>query len=192
MGDEIEDTRECEAMRKIFVGGLNKSTTDETFLDYFSRFGNTTDNIIIVDSTTNISRGFGFITYDSSAAVEKVFDSRPHEIDGKTVDCKRAMPKDSNTNSAHAKVTKLFVGGIKQGITEEKLKAYFTERHSGSSGYIVKIELVSGKPFGFIECSDHDFADRLTISESSFTIDGKTMNLQKSDGELFLAFLKTY
>jgi len=183
MGHENEDTRECEAMRKIFVGGLNKSTTEEAFLSYFSQFGNTVDSVIIRDPHSKDSRGFGFITYDASDAVEKVFGSRPHELDGKTVDCKRAMPKDSNTNSAHAKVTKLFIGGVKPEITEEKLKAYFEERHSSSCGNISKIELVPGKHFGFIECSDPDFADRLTISETSFTIEGKTMNLQKSDSQ---------
>ena len=184
MSDKNEDTRECEAMRKIFVGGLNRDTNEEEFLSYFSQFGNTVDSVIIRDPNTNTSRGFGFITYDKSDAVEKVFSSRPHELSGKEVECKRAMPKDLNTNSAHAKVTKLFIGGVKQPeITEEKLKAYFDERHGSSCGHIVKIELVSGKPFGFIECSDPDFADRLTISETSFTIEGKTMNLQKSDSK---------
>ena len=51
MGDENEDTRECEAMRKIFVGGLNKSTTEEPFLSYFSQFGNTVDSVITVSYT---------------------------------------------------------------------------------------------------------------------------------------------
>lgn len=181
MADEKEDTRECEAMRKIFVGGLAKSTTDEGFLEYFAKFGNTLDNIVMKDPHTQMSRCFGFITYDHSSAVENVFRNRPHVLDGKTVDCKRAMPKEVNNASAHAKVNKLFVGGLKEGITEEKIRAYFESRHQDSCGKIEKVELVEGKPFGFIETSDHDFADRLVISESNFTIDGKTMHLQKSD-----------
>jgi len=176
-----EDTRECEAMRKIFVGGLNKSTTDEVFHEYFQRFGTTEDHIIIREGTS--SRGFGFITYNASSAVEQVFQNRPHIIDGKTVDCKRAMPREVNTPAAHSKVNKLFIGGIKGDgiINEQKLQDYFNDRHSGCSGNIEKIEIVKGKPFGFIETSDHDFADRLVISEASFTIDGITMHLQKSD-----------
>ena len=184
MGDTNEDTRECEAMRKIFVGGLSKETTDEAFLEYFSKFGTTVDNIVMRDGQTKMSRGFGFITYDASDAVENVFNQRPHILDGKTVDCKRAMPRDLNTVTAHAKVTKLFIGGARQPpMTEEKLQEYFDSRHSGCNGKIEKIELVQGKPFGFIECSDNDFADRLTISETTFTIDGVTMNLQKSDSK---------
>ena len=30
------DTRECEAMRKMFVGGINRDTADEAFFDYFA------------------------------------------------------------------------------------------------------------------------------------------------------------
>ena len=183
MADEKEDTRECEAMRKIFVGGLNKTTSDEGFLEYFQQFGNTVDNIVMKDPHTQTSRGFGFITYDSSSAVENVFRNKPHVLDGKTVDCKRAMPKEVNNASAHAKVTKLFVGGLKDGITEEKIREYFEHRHQDCDGKIVNVELVAGKPFGFIETSDHDFADRLVISEGNFTIDGKTMHLQKSDSK---------
>jgi len=181
MADEKEDTRECEAMRKIFVGGLPKEVSDEQFLEYFSQFGNTIDNIVMKCPQTGSSRGFGFITYDASSAVENVFQKRPHILEGKTVDCKRAMPKEVNNASAHAKVTKLFVGGLKEGVTEDTLREYFESRHQESCGKIVNIELVAGKPFGFIETSDNDFADRLVISEGNFSIDGKQMHLQKSD-----------
>ena len=36
MADTNEDTRECEAMRKMFVGGINRDTADEAFFDYFA------------------------------------------------------------------------------------------------------------------------------------------------------------
>ena len=62
------------------------------------------DKVIIKDPTTQTSRGFGFITFDCSDAVEKVFQGRPHNLDGKTLDVKRAMPREFNGTSAHAKV----------------------------------------------------------------------------------------
>jgi len=182
-----EDSRECEAMRKIFVGGLNRSTTQETFFDYFGQYGNMVDKVIMTDRETKESRGFGFITYDNSDAVESVFQSRPHNIDGKEVDVKRAIPKEHNNSSAHAKVTKLFIGGVGPDMTPECLQTYIDSRHSSDFGTIEKIDLLKdrdtnkNKGFGFLECSSTDFADRLVISEMEFFLNGKKMTLKKAE-----------
>jgi len=182
-----EDTRECEAMRKMFVGGLNRDTTDEAFFDYFGQFGNMQDKVVIKDPQSKLSRGFGFITYDSSDAVEKVFQSRPHTIDNKTLDVKRAMPREFNTTTAHSKITKLFVGGVGPDLTPEDLQAYIESRHPTSVGTIDKIDFLKDKTtnqnkgFGFIECSSTDLADRLTISEQHFTLKGKKMGIKKAE-----------
>merc|ERR1711962_562504 len=184
---DTEDTRECEAMRKMFVGGLNRDTSEETFFEYFGQFGNMVDKVIIKDPQSKTSRGFGFTTYDASDAVENVFQNRPHNVDGKTLDVKRAMPREFNTTTAHAKVTKLFVGGVGPELTPEDLQAYIESRHPTSVGTIDKVDFLKdkvtnqNKGFGFLECSSTDFADRLTISEQSFTLKGKTMAIKKAE-----------
>jgi len=186
---EDTDTRECEAMRKVFVGGLNRQTDDDSFFEYFSQFGNTIDKVIIRDNQSGQSKGFGFITFDCSDAVENCFKSRPHVLDNKTLDVKRAMPRDINTAAAHQRVTKLFIGGVGDDISEEQIKDYITERHASSGGTIDKIDLVKDKEtgknkgFGFIECSDTDFADRLVISEANFKLGGKELRIKKSDSK---------
>lgn len=181
------DTRECEAMRKMFVGGLNRDTSEDTFFGYFEKFGNMVDKVIIKDPQTKTSRGFGFITYDHSDSVESVFRARPHNLDGKTLDVKRAMPRDYNTSTAHSKVTKLFIGGVSPDLTPEELQEYIEERHPTSVGTVDKIDFLKeretnkNKGFGFLECSDCDFADRLTISENQFMLKGRNMSLKKAE-----------
>lgn len=180
-GDESEDTRECEAMRKMFVGGLNRNTTEETFNDHFGQYGSMMDSVIIKDTYTKESRGFGFVTYETSESVEKVFQARPHIIDEKTLDVKRAMPREYNTSTAHAKVTKLFIGGVYDGLTPEELQEYIESRHPRSIGTVDKIDFLKDKKIGFLECSDTDFADRLTISENTFFLNGKRMGFKKAE-----------
>lgn len=51
------------------------------------------------DPTTKRSRGFGFVTYAEAESVDTAMMNRPHNIDGKVVESKRAIPKDVGFNS---------------------------------------------------------------------------------------------
>ena len=42
-----------EALRKLFVGGLPRSTTDDDFKNYFSQFGEVVDSIVLKDNNGN-------------------------------------------------------------------------------------------------------------------------------------------
>ncbi|KAF8094236.1 hypothetical protein N665_0367s0021 [Sinapis alba] len=85
--------------RKIFVGGLPSSVTESDFKTYFEQFGTTTDVVVMYDHNTQRPRGFGFITYDSEEAVERVLLKTFHELNGKMVEVKRAVPKELSSPS---------------------------------------------------------------------------------------------
>ena len=40
------------------------------------------------------SRGFGFVTYKDQESVERAMAARPHTIDDKVVEAKRAAPRE--------------------------------------------------------------------------------------------------
>ena len=40
-----------EALRKLFVGGLSRDTSDDQFKDYFNTFGEVVDHIVIKDNS---------------------------------------------------------------------------------------------------------------------------------------------
>ncbi|CAA0833192.1 RNA-binding protein 1 [Striga hermonthica] len=50
---------------------------------------------------THRPRGFGFITYDSEDSVEEVMQKNFHELAGKLVEVKRAVPKDGSNSSGN-------------------------------------------------------------------------------------------
>merc|ERR1719506_334984 len=50
--------------RKVFVGGLNPSTSTEDLSEYFSKFGVVSHACVITDSNSKASRGFGFVEFD--------------------------------------------------------------------------------------------------------------------------------
>ncbi|XP_061339837.1 heterogeneous nuclear ribonucleoprotein 1-like [Gastrolobium bilobum] len=80
--------------KKIFVGGLASTVTESDFKKYFDQFGTITDVVVMYDHNTLRPRGFGFITYDSEEAVEKVLHKKFHELNAKMVEVKRAVPKE--------------------------------------------------------------------------------------------------
>ncbi|KAL5574930.1 hypothetical protein UlMin_016629 [Ulmus minor] len=80
--------------KKIFVGGLASTVTESDFKKYFDQFGTITDVVVMYDHNTQRPRGFGFITYDSEDAVDKVLYKTFHELNGKMVEVKRAVPKE--------------------------------------------------------------------------------------------------
>ncbi|XP_058094776.1 heterogeneous nuclear ribonucleoprotein 1-like [Magnolia sinica] len=86
--------------KKIFVGGLPPTLTDDGFRQYFENYGQVTDVVIMYDQNTQRPRGFGFISFDTEDAVDRVLHKSFHELNGKLVEVKRALPKDANPGSS--------------------------------------------------------------------------------------------
>ena len=67
------------------------------------------------------SRGFGFVTYVSPDNVDAAQKARPHKVDGRLVETKRAVPRSEGNNSIIASPnhpdathTRIFIGGLPQ------------------------------------------------------------------------------
>ncbi|PWA22741.1 hypothetical protein CCH79_00002087 [Gambusia affinis] len=70
---------------KMFIGGLSWQTSPDSLRDYFSKFGEIRECMVMRDPTTKRSRGFGFVTFTDAASVDKVLAQQHHELDSKTV-----------------------------------------------------------------------------------------------------------
>ncbi|OCT48323.1 heterogeneous nuclear ribonucleoprotein D0 [Cladophialophora carrionii] len=97
-GTQIDPKRaiprdEQEKTAKIFVGGVSQDATEEDFEGFFAQFGRVIDATLMMDKDTGRPRGFGFVTFDSDAAVEKCLQFYPLEILGKPIEVKRAQPR---------------------------------------------------------------------------------------------------
>ncbi|OJJ04567.1 hypothetical protein ASPVEDRAFT_74064 [Aspergillus versicolor CBS 583.65] len=83
---------EQEKTSKIFVGGVSQEATEQDFKQFFMQFGRVIDATLMIDKDTGRPRGFGFVTFDSEAAVEAAL-SRPLDILGKPIEVKKAQPR---------------------------------------------------------------------------------------------------
>ncbi|XP_043939892.1 heterogeneous nuclear ribonucleoprotein A1 isoform X2 [Protopterus annectens] len=172
---------EPEQLRKLFIGGLSFETTDESLRAHFEQWGALTDCVVMRDPNTKRSRGFGFVTYSTVEEVDAAMSARPHKVDGRVVEPKRAVSReDSQKPGAHLTVKKIFVGGIKEDTEEHHLRDYFTEY-----GKIEVIEIMtdrgSGKKrgFAFVTFDDHDSVDKIVI-QKYHTINGHNCEVRKA------------
>lgn len=63
----MHTTQKDTTYTKIFVGGLPYHTTDSSLRKYFEVFGEIEEAVVITDRQTGKSRGYGFVSTDSSA-----------------------------------------------------------------------------------------------------------------------------
>uniref|UniRef100_G1M891 Heterogeneous nuclear ribonucleoprotein A1-like n=1 Tax=Ailuropoda melanoleuca TaxID=9646 RepID=G1M891_AILME len=176
-----ESPKEPEQLRKLFIGGLSFETTDESLRSHFEQWGTPADCVMMRDPNTKRSRGFGFVTYATVEEVDAAMDARPHRVDGRVVEPKRAVSReDSQRLGAHLTVKKTFVGGIKEDTEEHHLRDYFEQY-----GKIEVIEIMtdrgSGKKrgFAFVTFDDHDSVDEIVI-QKSHTVNGHNREVRRA------------
>lgn len=172
---------EPEQFRKVFIGGLSYKTDDDALKAYFSKYGELVDHVVMKDGQTGRSRGFGFVTYSSSSMVDELMKNRPHIIDGRQVEPKRATPReDSGKQEVQMTVKKIFIGGLRDTITDDELKAYFSNYGNVTECLVMRDkETNKSRGFGFITYDDYDPVDKI-ILEKHHTVNGVTLHIQKA------------
>jgi len=93
--------------KKLFVGGLSYDTTEDALKDNFSKAGTVESATIIVDKTSNRSKGFGFVEMSSEEEAQeaiKMFNGK--EIDGRSVTVSEARPLEERSRAG---------GGFRRG-----------------------------------------------------------------------------
>jgi cold-inducible RNA-binding protein len=72
--------------RKLYVGGLSFSTTEERLRDEFAKFGTVDSATVIRDRYSDRSRGFGFVEMaNDSEAEEAIKGLNGQMLDGRQV-----------------------------------------------------------------------------------------------------------
>lgn len=140
-------------------------TSESGLRGHFEAFGTLTDCVVVVNPQTKRSRCFGFVTYSNVEEADAAMAASPHAVDGNTVELKRAVSReDSARPGAHAKVKKLFVGGLKGDVAEGDLIEHFSQ-----FGTVEKAEIIADKQsgkkrgFGFVYFQNHDAADKAAV-----------------------------
>lgn len=81
--------------KKLYVGGISYSTTNDGLKDAFAQVGEVTSATIIMDKMTGRSKGFGFVEMANDADADKAIEKwNGQELDGRKLTVNEARPME--------------------------------------------------------------------------------------------------
>ncbi|XP_072937837.1 heterogeneous nuclear ribonucleoprotein 27C isoform X2 [Epargyreus clarus] len=166
---------------KLFVGGLSWETSQENLQRYFSRYGDVIDCVVMKNSESGRSRGFGFVTFAEPSLVNVVLQNGPHQLDGRTIDPKPCNPRTLQKPKRGGGYPKVFLGGLPSNITETDLRVFF-----GRYGKVMEVVIMydqekkKSRGFGFLSFEDELSVERVT-QEHFINLNGKQVEIKRAE-----------
>ncbi len=81
--------------KKLYVGGIPYSSTDDTLRDAFAQAGAVVSASIIVDRMTGRSKGFGFVEMETEEDAQRAVDMwHDKEFEGRRLTVSPARPME--------------------------------------------------------------------------------------------------
>jgi len=205
-GVAVVSSEAASRMAKIFLGGISPNTTKESIEEYFCRYGIVTDAVAMMQN--GVPRGFGFVTFEDHMAAQAVLDEagmNQHELDGKGIEVKSAVPKGDDKGGGKGGgcmgggcmgggcmgggcmqqrndiTDKVFVGGLAATVTEDELIAYFSQYGNLIDSVVMK-DKMTGKPkgFGFCQYDNTESVDLVMQDFENHQLGGKWCEVKRA------------
>ncbi|XKL69018.1 hypothetical protein PGB90_006787 [Kerria lacca] len=177
LNDETND----EEPGKLFVGGLSWETTEEKLQQYFSEFGEVIDSIVMKNTESSQSRGFGFVTFADPNSVNKVLNKGTHLLDGRAIDPKPCSTKAAIKSKKNSQYPKVFLGGLPFNVTETDLRSIFS-RFGEVMDVIIMYDHEKNKcrGFGFLSFEKDEEVNKC-VADHYVYVNGKKVEVKRAE-----------
>merc|ERR1712223_1251922 len=177
--------------RKLFLGGLAPESVEKDLRKHFIQFGQIADVQVMRDREAGVSRGFAFVTFACSFMVEAAMEHKEHLISNRLITPQFAtqdVPRykktkvelDATLDKECENKRSIFVGALKETISEDDLVRYFSG--FGKVLRAVKIkdkETDVKKTYGFVDFGDYGVVRKIMNITKHF-IQGKRIRVELS------------
>lgn len=183
---------EAEAPTKtVFVGRLSWNVDNDWLSQEFAECGEVVSARVQMDRNTGKSRGFGYVSFATTEAVEAALALTGKEIDGRPINVDRSIEKDKSAvrekranafgDSASAPSSVLFVGNLSFDANEDMLWETFSE-YGEVKSVRMPTDRESGRPkgFGYVEFTDIEAAKKAISGATGSEIAGRAIRLDYS------------
>lgn len=177
---------------KLYVGNLHYATNEDRLREEFGQFGEIQDIFLPVDRISSRPRGFGFVTFATSAAAEEAIQNMDKkELDGRVIMVNHPRPRGDTGGGggggrggrSENQDTKLYVGNLSFDTTKDSVQKLF-ETYGSVSDCFLPTNRDTGKPrgFGFVTMPYGD-AMKAIDAVNGYELDGRTLRVNEARGK---------
>jgi nucleolin len=191
----VDPAPDSDGVKSIFVGRLSWNVDNDWLAQEFTECGEVVSASVQMDRNTGKSRGFGYVHFATSDAVEAALALNGKEIDGRAVNVDKSHPPDNSRHENRSKAfgdetgppsNTLFVANLAYTVKEDTLWELF-----GEYGHVKSVRLPtdreSGRPkgIGYVEFESVESAKKALHGSRNAEIEGRNVRLdfaQPRDG----------
>ncbi|XP_072962131.1 small ribosomal subunit protein cS22 [Typha angustifolia] len=189
--EEASPTEEGEAARRLYVGNIPRTVTNEELAKIFGEQGSVEKAEVMYDKYSGRSRRFAFVTMstveDANVATEKLNET---EIGGRkikvnvtekplaTLDTPLPQSEESTFVDSPYKV---YVGNLAKTVTSDVLSKFFSEKGKVLSAKVSRVPGTSkSSGFGFVTFSSDEDVDAAILSFNNAVLEGQKIRVNKA------------
>lgn len=151
----LDSWRAQQRCSDLIVLGLAWKTTENDLKEYFEQFGTVVMTQVKKDAKTGLSKGFGFVRFESLEVQNRV-TARRHNISGRWCDVRIPLSRGESYQTSEFS-RKIFVGRLTEEVTSDDLREYFSQ-----FGEVVDVFIPKPfRAFAFVSFSDSEVAQSL-------------------------------
>ncbi|TVU11134.1 hypothetical protein EJB05_44700 [Eragrostis curvula] len=186
----VLEAPEAVAARKLYVGNIPRTVTNEQLRDMFAEHGTVERAEVMYDKYTNRSRRFGFVTMstaeEANAAVEALNGTEVGDRKIKVnvtesflpnIDRSAPEPEPVFVDSQY----KVYVGNLAKTVTTDVLKNFFSEKGKILSATVSRVPGTSkSKGYGFVTFSSEGEVEAAVATFNNAELEGQPIRVNRA------------
>lgn len=166
-----------DGTKKVFVGNLAWSTTDDELFEFAAQSGEVQSAVVQRHEDTGRSKGWGLVEYANAAAASDAV----RRLDGGELKDRKVHVRYDRTEMERAAGPAIFVGNLPWSTTDEELMELFAEYHPVSCT-VMKNMAGRSRGFAIARFNDTNRAESAIAGMNGYELSGRTLEVRLDHG----------